>query len=240
MPIFKHKFSGSAMDYQTIKTWAVEDRPREKMLEKGRQTLTEAELLAILIGSGTRGETALELSKRILANSSNDLSKLCQLSIQDLTEFNGIGEAKAIAIVAALELGRRRQAFTIPERFTVNSSASAFQAIFSLFLDLEYEEFRALFLSRSGGLIIQELISRGGVSGTYVDPKIIFKLALRHSASSIILCHNHPSGNLQPSTADIELTKKLKQAGTCLDIPIKDHLVISNTTYFSFADQGIL
>ena len=224
----------------TIKNWAEEDRPREKLLSKGRHMLTDAELIAILIGSGSKKETAVELSKRILSEFGNNLNSLARLSVNDLTKFKGIGEAKAITIVAALELGRRRKESETVKNEKITSSRDIFQYFQPQFLDLQHEEFHVLLLSRSNKVIKREFISRGGVSGTVVDPKIIFKVALEHLASSIILCHNHPSGNLRPSDQDISLTKKLKEAGNLLEIPILDHVIISDSGYFSFADEGMM
>ena len=224
----------------SIKSWAEEDRPREKLLSKGRHVLTDAELIAILIGSGTKKESAVELSKRILAQLGNDLNVLAKQSVQDLVKFKGIGEAKAIAIVAALELGRRRKPTESIRREKITSSRDIFQFVHAQFLDLPHEEFHVLLLNRSNAVIRREFVSRGGVSGTVVDPKIIFKIALDNLASSVILCHNHPSGNLRPSEQDISLTKKIKEAGSLLEIPVLDHLIITDTGYFSFADEGMM
>lgn len=224
----------------TIKNWAEEDRPREKLLSKGRHVLTDAELIAILIGSGSKKETAVELSKRILSQFGNNLNELAKLSVNDLIKFKGIGEAKAISIVAALELGRRRKESESTKREKISSSKDIFQLVHPQFLDLTHEEFHVLLLSRSNTLIRKEFVSRGGVSGTVVDPKIVFKIALDHLASSIVLCHNHPSGNLRPSEQDVALTKKLKEAGALLEIPILDHLIVSDSGYFSFADEGMM
>src|ERR1035437_2570390 len=224
----------------TIKSWAEEDRPREKLLSKGRHVLTDAELIAILIGSGSRNETAVELAKRILSQFENNLNAIAKLSVQDLMKFKGIGEAKAISIVAALELGRRRKETETLKREKIISSKDTYDIFRPQFLDLPHEEFHVLLLSRSNIVIRKEFVSRGGVSGTVVDPKIVFKIAVEHLASSIILCHNHPSGNLKPSNEDISLTKKIKEAGTLLEIPILDHLIISHSGYFSFADEGMM
>jgi DNA repair protein RadC len=224
----------------TIKSWAEEDRPREKLLSKGRHVLTDAELIAILIGSGTKKETAVELSKRILAHFENNLNELAKLSVKDLIKFKGIGEAKAISIIAALELGRRRKEAEPIKRDKITSSKDIFQVFLPQFIDLPHEEFHVLLLNRSNTVIRKEFVSRGGVSGTVVDPKIVFKIALDHLASSIILCHNHPSGNLKPSDQDIVLTKKIKEAGKILEIPILDHLIITDSGYFSFADEGMM
>lgn len=224
----------------TIKNWAEEDRPREKLLSKGRHVLTDAELIAILIGSGTKKETAVELSKRILAHFGNNLNELAKLSVLDLTQFNGIGEAKALSIVAALELGRRRKETEAAKREKISTSKDIYEVFRPQFMDLPHEEFHILLLNRSNTIIAKEFISRGGIAGTVVDPKLIFKPALQQLASAIVLCHNHPSGNLRPSDQDISLTKKLKEAGMLLEIPVLDHLIISDTGYFSFADEGMM
>jgi len=224
----------------TIKSWAEEDRPREKLLSKGRHTLTEAELIAILIGSGSRNETAVELSRRILNEAGNNLSHLGKLSVNDLMRFKGIGEAKAITIVAALELGRRRKEAEPNKINKITSSKDVFDIVSPVYKDLPHEEFWVLFLNRANGVIKRESVSKGGVAGTVVDSKIIFKSAIEQLASSVILTHNHPSGNLKPSEADIQLTKKIKEAGNMLDIPVLDHLIITDTAYFSFADEGMI
>ncbi len=222
-----------------IKSWAEEDRPREKLLDKGRLVLTEAELIAILIGSGSRNETAVELSKRILASVSNNLNDLGKLSIQELTRFKGIGEAKAISIVAAMELGRRRKETEIVKREKIITSKDVFELMKPLMMDLPHEEFWVLILNRANSVIKKELISRGGVSGTVVDIKIIFKTAVEQYASSIVICHNHPSGNLKPSDQDVKITKNIKEAGQIMGIPLLDHLIITENDFFSFADEGI-
>lgn len=223
-----------------IKAWAEADRPREKLALKGKNTLSDAELIAILIGSGNKNETAVELSKKILASINNDLNELGKLSISDLTKFNGIGEAKAISIIAALELGRRRKTSDVEKRTKVTSSKDAYNSISPVLSDLQHEEFWVIYLNRNNEIIKQENISKGGVSGTVADSKIIFKRAIETLASAIILSHNHPSGNLKPSNADIQLTKKLKEAGTMLDIPVLDHLIIGEKDYFSFADESLM
>jgi len=223
-----------------IKSWAEEDRPREKLLSKGRHVLTEAELIAILIGSGNRNETAVELSKRILAGSGNNLNELGKLSVAELMKYKGIGEAKAISIIAALELGRRRKESEAIKRDKIISSRDVFETIKSKFLDLPHEEFWLLMLNRANLVIKKEIISRGGVSGTVVDNKLIFKTAIEQHASTIIICHNHPSGNLQPSDADVKITKSIKEAGKIMEIPLADHLIITDSGYYSFADEGIL
>jgi DNA repair protein RadC len=223
-----------------LKSWAEEDRPREKLMGKGRQVLSEAELIAILIGSGSRNETAVELSKRILSTVENNLNELGKLGVQELTKFRGIGEAKAISIVAALELGRRRKETEIVKREKITTSKDAYEAMKSKMLDLPHEEFWLLILNRANAIVRKELISRGGVTGTVVDTKIIFKTAVEHYASSIIICHNHPSGNLKPSEADIRITKSIQEAGKIMEIPLIDHLIITDTAYYSFADEGMI
>ena len=224
----------------TIKLWAEEDRPREKLSLQGRRSLSDAELIAILIGSGSRNESAVELSKRILHNCNNDLNSLGKLNIQDLSKFKGIGDAKAISIIAALELGRRRKETARQHQVLVHSSKDAYEAIKSQFTDLNHEEFWILLLNRANKITSRQLISKGGQAGTVADPKIIFNTALQNHASSVILAHNHPSGNLKPSQADIDLTRKLKSAGAFLDIPVLDHLIITDTGFFSFTDEGML
>ena len=224
----------------TIKSWAEEDRPREKLTLQGRRSLSDAELIAILIGSGTPNESAVELSKRILHSCDHDLHSLSKLSIQDLSKFKGIGEAKSISIIAALELGRRRKETTHQQYIIVNSSKDAYHAIKSQFVDLNHEEFWILLLNRANKITSRHLISKGGQAGTVADPKIIFNTALQNHASSVILAHNHPSGNLRPSQADIDLTRKLKSAGAFLDIPVLDHLIITDNGFFSFTDEGML
>lgn len=224
----------------TIKSWAEEDRPREKLLLKGRQALSDAELLAILLGSGSREESAVSLSQRILQSVNQQLPELGKCAIEDLKKFKGIGEAKAITITAALELGRRRQLTDIREKPQVKSSQDAFNAIAPLIMDLAREEFWILLLNRANRILSRERISAGGISGTVVDARIIFSKALEGSACSLILFHNHPSGNLNPSQADINLTQKLKKAGETLDIAILDHLIIGESGFYSFADEGVL
>lgn len=224
----------------TIKAWAEDDRPREKLLNKGRQVLSDAELIAILIGSGNRNETAVELSKRILGLVQNNLHELGKLGVPELKKLRGIGEAKALSIVAALELGRRRNETDSAKRDKVSSSTDVFSMMKPVFMDLPHEEFWVLMLNRSNALIKKEFVSRGGISGTAVDPKIVYKAAIDNLASSIVLCHNHPSGNLKPSEADVKLTKKLKEAGALLEIPVLDHIIITDAGYYSFADEGVL
>lgn len=223
----------------SIKEWAVEDRPREKMLAKGIRSLSEAELIAILIGSGNLEESAVEVSRRILASVNNNLNELGKKNINDLQKFKGIGPAKAITIAAAMELGRRRKETEPEEKPKVVTSADAAAIFVPLLSDLPHEEFWVLLLNRNNLVIDKMLVSQGGLSGTIIDVRIILKMALDKLASSIILCHNHPSGNLVPSEADKEITRKIKEAGKHMDIPVLDHLIIGNGAYFSFTDEGL-
>ena len=223
-----------------IKAWAEEDRPREKLSGQGRRALTDAELIAILIGSGSRNETAVELSKRVLHHYQNDLNKLGKASIADLCNFKGIGEAKAIAIIAALEIGRRRNEQEAPAPEFLESSRDGYNLIKRHLVDLTHEEFWIIFIGRSHKVITLEMVSRGGLSQTIVDPKVIFRLALQHQASGIVLVHNHPSGSLKPSNDDITLTNRAVDAGKLLNIQILDHLIITDQGYYSFADEGLL
>lgn len=224
----------------SIKAWAEEDRPREKLNAQGRRALSDAELIAILIGSGNRDESAVELSKRILHHYGNDLNKLGKISVAELSKFKGIGEAKAISIIAALELGRRRGDTEAKTPDKVVSSKSVWDILRRHLVDLNHEEFWILLLSRNNKVLAKELISKGGLSGTVADPKIIFGIALQHQASAIILAHNHPSGNLKPSHEDISLTQKLSQAGKILDIKVLDHLIFTDDGFYSFADEGVM
>ncbi len=226
-------------DNLNIKAWAEEDRPREKLTLKGKIALSDAELIAILIGSGNKNETAVQLSKKILSSIKNDLNKLGKLTVSDLTQFTGVGEAKAISIIAALELGRRRKDSEVEKKPTIKSSNDAYNIITDVLSDLPHEEFWVIYLNKKNEVLKKTNISKGGIDGTIADTKIIFKHAIEELASAIILCHNHPSGNLKPSTADIKLTKKLKETGVMLDTPVLDHLIIGEKDYFSFADEGI-
>lgn len=232
------------MSYQTqpnsIKFWAEEDRPREKLLIKGKKALTDAELLAIILGAGNREESAVALSRRILQSLGNNLSELGKCTIPDLKKFKGVGEAKAVSIAACMELGRRRQVVTIREKPQVRSSQDAYDVLGPTLADLPHEEFWILLLNRSNRITEKICISAGGIAGTVVDPKLLFKRAIEGVASSLILFHNHPSGNLKPSQADIEITRKLRKGGEMLDIAILDHLIVSESGYYSFADEGML
>lgn len=223
-----------------IKNWSPEDRPREKLLLKGTGTLSDAELLAILIGSGTAHLSAVDLSKKILHSAENNLNNLARLTIKDLTKIKGIGEAKAITIISALELGRRRKEHHTSEKPKISSSRDSFDQLKGELMDLPHEEFWVLLLNRANRLIKKKRVSEGGVSGTVADPKIIYKMALEELASSIIIAHNHPSGNLIASHNDLELTRKVKEAGRMLEIHLLDHIIIGGPKYLSFADEGLL
>jgi len=229
------------MNNNNIKNWAEDDRPREKMLLKGRESVSDAELIAILLGSGSKDESAVSLAKRLLKSVDNDLIKVGKLTIDELKRFKGIGEAKAVAISAALELGRRRKSTPVHQRKKITSSKDAVDLFSSNLADLPYEEFWVLLLNRANVPIDKHLISRGGINGTVADIRLIFKKAIDQLACSIIVCHNHPSGNSQPSIEDKELTQKLRNAGKVLDIPVLDHLIIANNNeYFSFNDEGLI
>lgn len=223
-----------------IKAWAEADRPREKLLQQGRRQLTDAELIAILIGSGNKNETAVDLSKRILSSCQNDLDKLSQLGVKELSRFKGIGEAKAITIVAALELGRRRNSTGTSEIQKILSSIDAFRAIKADLADLPHEEFWLLLLNRANVMIGKHFMSKGGQAGTVIDPKMVFKIAIEQGAASMVLVHNHPSGNLKPSKADTDITTKLVELGTLMEISIFDHIIVYNNNFLSMADEGYL
>lgn len=223
-----------------IKSWSPEDRPREKLLTKGTPVLSDAELVAILLGTGTATTSAVELAKRVLQTVDNDLHELARLSVKDLTKVKGIGEAKAISIIAALELGRRRKFTGAEEKLRITGSNDCFEIIKPHLQDIPHEEFWIILLNRANRMIRKHQISQGGVAGTVADPKIIFKIALSELASGIILAHNHPSGNLKASQADMDLTKKLVEAGKLLEIQVLDHLIVAGQKYFSFADEGIM
>lgn len=224
----------------TIKKWAEEDRPREKLLLKGKAALSEAELIAVLIGSGNKEQTAVELAQYMLKQCSNDLNSLARLSVKDLQKFKGIGEAKAISIVSALEIGRRRKNSNHLESSKIQSAQDTFDFIHGDLMDLNHEEFWIILLKRNNEIILKQQVFRGGVSGTVVDPKIIFKKAIEETASGLILVHNHPSGNLQPSREDKILTRKVKEGGKSLDINLLDHMIVANNSFYSFADENLL
>jgi len=224
----------------SIKNWSEEDRPREKLLAKGKVSLTNSELLAILIGSGNRNESAVALCKRILASVGNNLKALSKLSVSQLQEFKGIGEAKAISIVAGLELGRRRREGDELIFDKISSSKSVYEIMQPLLGDLEHEEFWVLFLNNSNTVLSKQQLSKGGITGTLVDVRLLMKKALEIGAVALIVCHNHPSGTLKISEADKQITTKIKNAGMALDIKLLDHLIITEQAYASFADEGLL
>ncbi len=223
-----------------ITDWAVEDRPREKLIRKGISTLSDAELLAILISSGTRKKSAVDLGRELLGSVSNNLNSLGKLSVSDLLKFRGIGPARAVTISAALELGRRRNMAELPDAGQIRCSKDAADIFFPLLADLPHEEFWILFLNRSNRVIDRMKISQGGVSGTVTDVRIIMKKAVEWLASGIIVCHNHPSGNMNPSDSDSKITGKIKDAGSIMDIQLLDHIIISGKDYYSFADNGLI
>ena len=224
----------------TIQNWSINDRPRVKFLSKGPSVLTNSELLAILIGSGNSEETAVALCQRILASVDHNLIRLGKLSISDLMAFKGIGEAKAISILAAVELGRRKRSEAVMSYKQLSSSNTVFELMQPVLGDLGHEEFWILYLNNSNKLLLQKQISKGGITGTLVDIRLVLKQALQLGATALILAHNHPSGTLKPSQADKDLTKKLKSAAESMDIKVLDHLIITESDYFSFADHGEL
>lgn len=224
----------------SIKNWSQDDQPREKLRDKGKATLSDAELVAILIGSGNTDESAVALSKRILSSVNNNLNELGKLSLMQLIEFKGIGEAKAISIIAAMELGRRRRGEEALKKQKITSSRSVFELMQPVIGELPHEEFWIIYVNNSNKVIRKNQLSKGGITGTLVDVRIVLKNALEVGATGIILVHNHPSGTLKPSEADKQLTKKLKTAGESLDIKVLDHLIITEKAYFSFADENLL
>ncbi|MGO4906103.1 RadC family protein [Flavobacterium sp. W20_MBD1_R3] len=222
-----------------ITNWSEDDKPREKLMLKGKSVLSDAELIAILIGSGSRSESAVDLSKRILASVDNNLNALGKLSLSQLMQFKGIGEAKAISIIAALELGRRRRGEDAVELKKITSSKIIFEIMQPIIGELPHEEFWIIYMNNSNKVIAKSQLSKGGITGTLVDVRIVFKTALEMGATALILCHNHPSGTLIPSDADKQITRKLKLAGDSLEIKVLDHLIVTETSYYSFADEGI-
>ena len=224
----------------SIKNWAMDDRPREKLLTKGAEALSNAELLAILINNGSKNKSAVELAKEILKLGHDNLNELGKLSLNDFKKVKGIGEAKSITVAAALELGRRRHAAAALEKIVVKSSKDIAEYLRVTLKDYSYEVFAVIFLNRANKINHFEIISKGGITGTVADPRLILKKALEEDATSLVLCHNHPSGNLKPSRADEELTKKIKEAAGYFDIKIVDHIIVSEDGFYSFADDGIL
>ncbi|WP_421872551.1 RadC family protein [Marinoscillum sp.] len=226
--------------YLSITQWAEEDRPREKLLLKGKASLSDAELIGILLGSGTKTLSAVDLAKQILSSVNNDLHSLAKMSVTDLCKFKGIGEAKAISIVSALELGRRRKDTEPVKQPRITCSGDAYELMKPELTDLQHEEFWIILLKRNNQVIKKAQVSAGGVSGTMVDPKIIFKKGLDVLASGMILVHNHPSGNLKPSESDNRLTKKLKNLGEMMEIPVYDHIIFTDHGYFSYSDESMM
>lgn len=227
-------------EFMNIKTWAVEDRPREKLLMKGKAALSDAELIAILLGTGTAAASAVDVAKMVLQTVNNDLNELARLTVKDLTKIKGVGAAKAVTIVSALELGRRRRETNTEERPKITGSKDIYELLKADLLDIPHEAFWIVLLNRANRVIKKYQISQGGVAGTVADPKIIFKIALEELASGVILAHNHPSGNLTASKADIDLTRKLRESGKLLEIEVLDHLIIAGKNYMSFADEGLM
>lgn len=228
------------MKLTTIKSWAEADRPREKLLTKGRSTLSDAELLAIIIGSGSKDRTAVELSRDILWSCKNSLRRLSKMSVNDLQKFKGIGEAKAVAIYAAMEIARRKEKKEKHQIARIRSSRDVYYYLRPSFADLPHEEFHTMFLNRANEVLGTAQISKGGISGTVADGKLIFHRALELKSSGVILAHNHPSGQLQPSESDLQLTNSLINFGKYIDLPVLDHLIFSDNSYFSFADEGLI
>ena len=227
-------------EFLNIKRWAAEDRPREKLLLKGKAALTDAELIAILLGTGTAAMSAVDVAKAILEAVGNDLNELARLTVKDLMKIKGVGEAKAITIVSALELGRRRKDLLGEEKPKISGSKDIYDLLKAELLDIPHEAFWIVLLNRANRVIKKHQISQGGVAGTVADPKIIFKIALEELASGVILAHNHPSGNLTSSQSDIDLTRKLKESGKLLEIQILDHIIVGGKKYMSFADEGLI
>lgn len=224
----------------SIKNWADDDKPREKLIQKGRLVLSDAELLAILIGSGNKEESALALSKRILASTDNNLGELGKLDIKQLMQFKGIGEAKAVTVAAALEIGRRRRGEDVKKVLKINSSKDVFELLQPIVGELQHEEFWIVYVNNSNTILHKEQLSKGGITSTLVDVRLVLKQALGYGAVGLILAHNHPSNTLKPSTADKHITTKLKTAAEALDIKVLDHLIITEKAYFSFADEHLL
>jgi len=224
----------------SIKNWKEDDRPREKLVSKGKEVLSDAELIAILIGSGNRDESAVCLAKRIITHANNNLNELAKLSLNDLMQFKGIGEAKAVTIITALELGRRRRLEEALEKPKITSSKAVFEIMQPIIGELSHEEFWVLYLNNSNKISSKNQLSSGGITGTLVDVRLLFKKAVEISAVAVILCHNHPSGNLKPSKSDKDLTLKIQKAGEVLDVKVLDHLIITEKEYFSFADENLM
>ena len=237
---FEFKMEEYKLPHTSIKAWAEDDRPREKFILKGRHALSDAELLAIQLGSGSRNESALALAKRILASVGGSFNDLAKLSVEQLMEYKGVGEAKAINILSALEIGRRRKKDSKNEILVIRQSSTVYDAFHDLLSDVDHEEFWCMFLNSNNGVIKKEIISKGGISSTIVDVRVILKRALLLSAPAIILVHNHPSDNTKPSHHDINITKNIQEGAQLLNIKLLDHVIVGDTNYYSFADEGIL
>ncbi len=236
----KNKAKYAVAEMRGIKSWAEDDRPREKLLAKSKKALSDVELLAIIIGSGNASQSAVELSRTILASVSNNLTELGKLNIAEMMRFRGIGEAKASYITAALELGRRHRLSEGLSKPVIGNSRDAFEIVAPIIGDLTYEEFWIILMNRGSRVQRVLCVSEGSVGGTVADPKKIFKMALDHQASGVVLCHNHPSGQVTPSVADQRLTRKCKEAGIFLEVPVLDHVIVAHNKYFSFSDEGLL
>ena len=224
----------------SIKFLAEDDRPREKFLLKGKTSLSDSELLAIILGSGNNEDSAVELARKILASVENNWQNLSKLSIKDLMKFKGIGEAKAISVAATLEIGRRKASQETPEKTSISSARDSYNIFSQHLSDLRTEEFWAIFLNQKNQIVYKTQISKGGISGTLVDVRVLFRIALEHFATSIIVAHNHPSGSLKPSLEDIQITKSIKNAGEILNVTLLDHLIIGDNSFLSFAEEGLL
>ena len=224
----------------SIKFLAEDDRPREKFLLKGKTSLSDSELLAIILGSGNNEDSAVEFARKILASVGNNWQNLSKLSIKDLMKFKGIGEAKAISVAATLEIGRRKASQETPEKTSISSARDSYNIFSQHLSDLRTEEFWAIFLNQKNQIVYKTQISKGGISGTLVDVRVLFRIALEHFATSIIVAHNHPSGSLKPSLEDIQITKNIKNAGEILNVTLLDHLIIGDNSFFSFAEEGLL
>ncbi|MBX7181752.1 MAG: DNA repair protein RadC [Bacteroidia bacterium] len=227
-------------EFKAINKWAEDDRPREKLITKGKNTLSDAELIAIILGSGSRNESAVELSKRILAENGNNLFNLSKVGISELCKFKGMGEAKAVGLIAAMELGVRQRGAQPERRPKITCSKDAFDQLSTQFSDAHLEEFHILLLNRANEVTQKHFISRGGMTGTVADVRVIARLAIEGKATGVVISHNHPSGQLKPSIADVEITKKVKMGLNTLDIELLDHIILAGNSYFSFCDDGIL
>ena len=227
-------------NFTPIRSWSEDDRPREKMLQKGPAALSDAELIAILLQTGSAEKSALDLAREVLTSCKHNLSELGRLSAKEFQRIKGVGAAKSTILTAAIELGRRREATKALEKPVMSSSHAVAGYLRQVIRDYPHEVFGVLLLNQANKVLHFELVSQGGLTGTVADPRIIFRKALEHGATGVILCHNHPSGNTNPSQADKLITQKIKQAGEQLDIRVLDHLIIAESGYYSFADEGLI